>query len=123
MEIQCKNFRNISLLFLESGSEKLYEYVMKFAFPEKTTNLFAYDHIGMKYAVNGWAIYDPDQELGRIFGGDLEKSGWRITKINEDFGFCKSYPKKLVVPLSVSDEELRKVAEFRSKGLEKADLH
>ena len=40
---------------------------------------------------------------------------FRFTDINKDFSFCDTYPQKLVVPKSVTDEQLRKVGEFRSK--------
>lgn len=117
MEIQCKDFRNIILTFLESGIDRLYEYILKFAFPEKTTNLFAYDHITAKYPCDGWKVYDSEQEFRRIFGGnEFEKYGWRVSTINEDFSFSKSYPKRFLVPLTVTDEELKKVGEFRSKS-------
>jgi hypothetical protein len=36
--------------------------------------------------------------------------------VNEDFSLCATYPKLLVVPKSIDDDTLRKVADFRSKG-------
>jgi len=40
----------------------------------------------------------------------------RLSRVNEDFSLCPTYPKMLVVPKSIDDEVLRKVAEFRSRG-------
>lgn len=41
---------------------------------------------------------------------------WRITECNIDFKFCPSYPKLLIVPKSVPDEDLEEVAKFRVNG-------
>ncbi|NXK94617.1 MTMR9 protein, partial [Formicarius rufipectus] len=38
---------------------------------------------------------------------------WRLSCINRDFSVCHSYPPVVIVPKSVNDEELRKVALFR----------
>ncbi len=40
----------------------------------------------------------------------------RLSRVNEDFSLCATYPKLLVVPKSIDDDTLRKVADFRSKG-------
>ena len=39
---------------------------------------------------------------------------WRISSCNAKYDLCKSYPKNLVVPMSMSDLELKQVAAFRS---------
>lgn len=44
----------------------------------------------------------------------LENGAWRISNVNDDFSFCPSYPKYLIVPSKTSDEDLRQVAAFRS---------
>ena len=41
---------------------------------------------------------------------------WHFTTANQDFSLCETYPKVLAVPSSCSDEEIRSVAAFRSKG-------
>ena len=40
---------------------------------------------------------------------------WRFSTINQSYLFCETYPKVLVVPAAVSDEDLRQVGQFRSK--------
>ena len=40
---------------------------------------------------------------------------FRITRINEDFSLCDTYPQTLVTLSTSSDEDLRKVAAFRSR--------
>lgn len=41
---------------------------------------------------------------------------WKISKINESYEICDSYPAVWAVPAQASDEELRSVAAFRSRG-------
>lgn len=41
---------------------------------------------------------------------------WRFTNVNQDFALCETYPQVLVVPSACSDEDIRSVAAFRSKG-------
>lgn len=41
---------------------------------------------------------------------------WKISKINENYEICDSYPAVWAVPAQASDEELRSVAAFRSRG-------
>lgn len=41
---------------------------------------------------------------------------WRVTEVNKDYSLCPTYPKYLIVPTSASDDDLRNVARFRSKG-------
>lgn len=42
-----------------------------------------------------------------------QQVAWRVTKANEDFKLCPTYPERLLIPHSVSDADLGKVAEFR----------
>jgi hypothetical protein len=39
---------------------------------------------------------------------------WRVSKINADHKLCPTYPEEILVPHSVSDAELEKVASFRT---------
>lgn len=42
------------------------------------------------------------------------RGAWRISKINEDFKLCPSYPRHFLVPTYITDETLQSVANFRS---------
>ncbi|XP_077661671.1 phosphatidylinositol-3,5-bisphosphate 3-phosphatase MTMR2 isoform X4 [Eretmochelys imbricata] len=46
----------------------------------------------------------------------IPNESWRITKINERYELCDTYPAILVVPVNIPDEELKRVASFRSRG-------
>lgn len=41
---------------------------------------------------------------------------WRLSKVNEDFSVCPSYPPLVTVPKEIDDDSLRKVATFRQGG-------
>ncbi|XP_026550330.1 myotubularin-related protein 2-like, partial [Notechis scutatus] len=46
----------------------------------------------------------------------IPNESWRMTSINEQYELCDTYPALLVVPANIPDEELKKVAAFRSRG-------
>ena len=54
-----------------------------------------------------------NQELRRL---NVPMSDWRVTRINEHYAVCSSYPRLICVPKSISDEQARAVASFRSNG-------
>lgn len=41
---------------------------------------------------------------------------WKITKINEHYEICDSYPAVWAIPAQANDEDIRVVASFRSRG-------
>lgn len=46
----------------------------------------------------------------------LPNESWKITKINSNYELCDTYPAVFVVPTSVADDDLARVAAFRAKG-------
>ncbi|KAG8588048.1 hypothetical protein GDO81_005859 [Engystomops pustulosus] len=42
-----------------------------------------------------------------------ETDAWRLSDVNENFKVCPSYPEKIIVPLSCSDNSLKRAAAFR----------
>lgn len=46
----------------------------------------------------------------------FQTSEWRLSYVNKEFAVCLSYPPIVIVPKSVDDEALRKVAAFRHGG-------
>ncbi len=68
----------------------------------------------MQYSVsNGWSIYEPLMEFRRM---KVPNETWRITRINDKYKLCDTYPAILAVPQAATDEELQSVASFRSRG-------
>ncbi|CAG0900287.1 unnamed protein product [Darwinula stevensoni] len=46
----------------------------------------------------------------------LPNESWRITRINDSYDICESYPSVWGVPSAASDDDLKAVASFRSRG-------
>lgn len=61
----------------------------------------------------GWRIFSARAEFQRQ---GVPNSKWRLTDVNKDYAYCESYPSLLAVPAGISDEELKEVFAFRSKG-------
>ncbi|XP_009465642.1 PREDICTED: myotubularin-related protein 9 [Nipponia nippon] len=59
---------------------------------------------------DGWRSFLPDQEFELLSSVTDE---WRLSCINKEFSVCPSYPPVVIVPKSIDDEALRKVAMFR----------
>lgn len=99
-----------------------------------------------KYEENGWDVYKPMEEFRRqvrrvqselkkkkkkaflrtflcqypmvsnCFLQGLPNNKWRITLINKNYELCDTYPTVLTVPFKSKEEDLRRVAMFRSRG-------
>ncbi|XP_071411466.1 phosphatidylinositol-3,5-bisphosphate 3-phosphatase MTMR2 isoform X2 [Pithys albifrons albifrons] len=74
--------------------------------------LFAFEYKEV-FPENGWKVYDPTWEYRRQ---GIPNESWRLTKINERYELCDTYPAILAVPVNIPDEELKRVASFRSRG-------
>lgn len=53
----------------------------------------------------------------------IPNESWRITKVNDHYDLCDTYPSTLVVPVNIPDEEVKRVAAFRAKGRIPVSLH
>ncbi|NXC16325.1 MTMR1 protein, partial [Corythaeola cristata] len=115
IEIVCKDMRNLRLAYKKEEQNRLeiFENLVTRAFPVSNgLPLFAFSY-KEKFAVNGWKVYDPMAEYKRQ---GLPNESWKISKINSTYELCDTYPAILVVPTSVKDDDLSKVAAFRAKG-------
>uniref|UniRef100_A0A8C6GPX2 Myotubularin n=1 Tax=Mus spicilegus TaxID=10103 RepID=A0A8C6GPX2_MUSSI len=66
-----------------------------------------------KFNVDGWTVYNPVEEYRRQ---GLPNHHWRISFINKCYELCETYPALLVVPYRTSDDDLRRIATFRSRN-------
>ncbi|XP_055464728.1 myotubularin-related protein 1 isoform X3 [Psammomys obesus] len=110
-----RDMRNLRLAYKQEEQRKLgiFENLNKHAFPLSNGQvLFAFNY-KEKFPVNGWKVYDPVSEYKRQ---GLPNESWKISKINSNYEFCDTYPAIIVVPTSVKDDDLSKVAAFRAKG-------
>lgn len=115
IEITCKDIRNYRFAHSRENHSRrdVFEKLQQYAFPyNNKLSLFAFE-FKEKFPVNGWQVYEPIAEYKRL--GSITET-WKITKINENYELCDSYPAILVVPSAASEEDLRQVAQFRSRG-------
>ncbi|KAK5618861.1 Myotubularin- protein 2 [Crenichthys baileyi] len=114
--VVCKDMRNLRFAHkqLEDTLKKsVFEVLIKFAFPVSNgLQIFAFEY-GQVFPENGWKVYDPISEYKRQ---GIPNESWRITKVNDHFELCDTYPSTLVVPVNIPDEEMKRVAAFRVKG-------
>ncbi|XP_031789692.1 myotubularin-related protein 2 [Piliocolobus tephrosceles] len=115
LETVCKDIRSLRFAHKPEGRTRrsIFENLMKYAFPvSNNLPLFAFEYKEV-FPENGWKLYDPLLEYRRQ---GIPNESWRITKINERYELCDTYPALLVVPANIPDEELKRVGSFRSRG-------
>ncbi|XP_029029737.1 myotubularin-related protein 2 isoform X1 [Betta splendens] len=112
----CKDMRNLRFAHkqIEDTLRKsIFEVLMKFAFPVSNgLQIYAFEYTQV-FPENGWKVYDPITEYKRQ---GIPNESWRITKVNDHYELCETYPSTLAVPVNIPDEELKRVAAFRAKG-------
>ncbi|XP_048191471.1 myotubularin isoform X3 [Perognathus longimembris pacificus] len=115
LDITCKDLRNLRFALKQEGHSRrdMFETLTKYAFPlAHSLPLFAFLN-EEKFNEEGWAVYNPVEEYRRQ---GLPNHHWRITFINKCYELCDTYPALLVVPYRTSDDDLRRVATFRSRN-------
>uniref|UniRef100_T1IY29 phosphatidylinositol-3,5-bisphosphate 3-phosphatase n=1 Tax=Strigamia maritima TaxID=126957 RepID=T1IY29_STRMM len=111
----CKDMRNLRFSHKQENHSRrnVFEKLQQYAFPfSHKLQFFAFD-CKMDFGLNGWNVYDPVAELKRQ---GLPTESWKIAKINENYELCDTYPAILAVPAVATDDDLRAVANFRSRG-------
>ncbi|XP_048369899.1 myotubularin-related protein 1 isoform X5 [Sphaerodactylus townsendi] len=114
IEIVCKDMRNLRFAYKQEEHRlEIFQNLITRAFPlSHGMPLFAFSY-KEKFPINGWKVYDPMAEYKRQ---GLPNESWKFSKINSMYEFCDTYPAILVVPASVKDDDLSRVAAFRAKG-------
>ncbi|XP_006632800.1 myotubularin isoform X1 [Lepisosteus oculatus] len=115
LDITCKDMRNLRFALKQEGHSRrdIFEILFRYAFP-LSHGLILFAFLSQeKFPENGWNVYNPMQEYRRQ---GLPNKTWRITFLNNNYELCDTYPTILVVPYTASDEDLRKVAVFRSRN-------
>nr|XP_008273256.2 myotubularin isoform X4 [Oryctolagus cuniculus] len=115
LDITCKDMRNLRFALKQEGHSRrdMFEILTRYAFPlAHSLPLFAFLN-EEKFNVDGWMVYNPVEEYRRQ---GLPNHQWRITFINKCYELCETYPALLVVPYRASDDDLRRVAAFRSRN-------
>eukprot|EP01102_Stenamoeba_stenopodia_P002829 TRINITY_DN1269_c0_g2_i1.p1 TRINITY_DN1269_c0_g2~~TRINITY_DN1269_c0_g2_i1.p1 ORF type:complete len:741 (+),score=156.13 TRINITY_DN1269_c0_g2_i1:149-2371(+) len=124
LHIQTKDGRMLKFkLASETHFKETYEQLAKYAYPPELNSLFAFTYkqyfikeVGKGQDIRKYTnpdIYDPIREYQRI---GIPCAGYRISTANQDYKLCPTYPSLLVVPEGITDEQLKSVAAFRSRG-------
>jgi len=99
----------------------IYTQLLTQCFPNKNSsfNSFANNYrLNSNFnKIDGWKIYDPEAEYKRQgLNFSDEKSKFRLTKINNDWKICDTYPKLLVVPTFFTEDNINEGSKFRTKN-------
>ncbi|KAK9971516.1 hypothetical protein ABG768_024879 [Culter alburnus] len=114
MEIVCKDMRSPRFAYKKEPQSNLeiLDVLTKYAFPlSNELSLFAFQY-KEQFPVDGWKVYDPVAEYKRM---GLPNESWTISKINSNYEVCDTYPALLVIPTSITEDEVKRVASFRVK--------
>ncbi|CAB3368858.1 Hypothetical predicted protein [Cloeon dipterum] len=115
IEVFCKDMRNLRFAHKQENHSRrsVFEKLQLRAFPlSHSLPLFAFDYQDT-FPEDGWAVYEPVAELKRM---GVPNDSWKISRVNENYEICDSYPQIWAVPACASDEDLKAVAAFRSRG-------
>lgn len=123
LQIGCKDARTYRITFENNEScLEWYDHIQKTAEPPKQLDqLFAfYYYVWTKEKDPTSRCVEKDdsfdekmfwEEMHRM---EFEGHSWRISKVNENYKLCPSYPPYLLVPSCINDTILESVAKFRS---------
>lgn len=121
IRIRGRDFKFVTLNIEDSKKAKdVYESIKgatcRLGSVEKL-HAFVYDPPPPEKKISGWEIYDAKAEWKRqgISDKGVDR-GWRISKINVDYGFSPTYPALLPVPSSISDNTLNYAGRYRSRA-------
>ena len=121
IDIILKDYRSFSFKLIADDYVKFDQIINEFGTPNQNIKYFRhayfyYNEFSKKEKdenyIDGWTIYDEEDEF-RYQDLDFENT-FRILD-NSKFDFCSSYPKKIVVPISMTDDDIKKCSAFRTK--------
>ncbi|KAI0725006.1 phosphatases II [Fomitopsis betulina] len=116
--LRTRTFDTIRLLLApESSAIDVFDTVKELTVATSVTQLYAFYYVpNPPYAAtNGWSLFSPREEFGRMGVGSRTKA-WRFTDINKDYSLSPTYPARFVVPTRISDTTLQYAVKYRSKG-------
>ncbi|KAK0160024.1 hypothetical protein PV328_007471 [Microctonus aethiopoides] len=115
IEVFCKDMRNLRFAHKQENHSRrdVFEKLQQYSFPlSHKLPLFAFEY-SEQFSENGWTVYEPIAELKRM---GVNNDMWKITKINDTYTVCDSYPAIWAVPTAATDDDLQSSAGFRSRG-------
>eukprot|EP00095_Tigriopus_kingsejongensis_P005833 maker-scaffold425_size175135-snap-gene-0.54 protein:Tk05833 transcript:maker-scaffold425_size175135-snap-gene-0.54-mRNA-1 annotation:"myotubularin-related protein 2" len=115
LEIVCKDIRSLrfALNKIDSNRRDIFETLHLYCFPRSHNAPFFAFKFTDTFLGDGWNVYDPVGELKRQ---GLPNESWKISRINDRYEICDTYPRILGTPASVPDDKVMEVAKFRARG-------
>ncbi|KAJ7444861.1 protein-tyrosine phosphatase-like protein [Mycena latifolia] len=117
LTFHSRTFETFSLAFNKEGdASDVFDSVKELTVATSVEQLYAFFYTPSPPLPTreGWSIYSPRDEFGRMGVGSRTKA-WRFTDINKDYSFSPTYPSRLVVPTRISDTTLQYASKYRSK--------
>ena len=116
-EILLKDNRNFVLKFSPKSFYEFNEIIEKFVLPAKSQKYFnfAYYFNNKKKTNKNVKLYNLIEEFKRQ-GINFESNKQFRLLNNKNFQLCESYPKDLIVPYDMSDDEIKESSKFRTKN-------
>ena len=121
IDIILKDYRSYSFKLEAEDYIKFNEIIQEFGMPSQNIkyfrhayyyyNIYSKEEKSENY-IDGWTIYDYEDEF-RYQNLDFDNT-FRVID-NSKFDFCSSYPKKIVVPISMTDDDIKKCGTYRTK--------
>jgi myotubularin-related protein 3/4 len=129
LHVLCKDARTYRVQFAASGQAEEWtrRLLDEISPPVKLEDIFAFAHFA-------WAAEGGHEELAEATQGGREEpadctwfrselarlrfdlqGAWRVSLANTDHKLCPTYPQEILLPASISDSVLEKVAQFRSQ--------
>jgi hypothetical protein len=103
--IQYKHFVAIEITFQTAQQTNLFVLTLKPIYYVNELSCFI-----KQTSTTPWNAYDPITDFER-----MDTKNWRLSNLNKEYKFSKSYPSKIMVPKTISDNTIRHCAKFRSK--------
>lgn len=100
IEILCKDIRTLRFALSKGDSQprkNIFDTLRMYAFPVTNNHpMFAFQFTD-RYPdhCDGWKVYEPMVEYRRL---GLPNESWRLSRINDKYDFCETYPRLLGVP-------------------------
>lgn len=120
IRLRCRDFTFVSFDFIsDTQARDAFETIRNLTCRLNSLEklyAFTYQAQGAEKDVNGWTVYNPMQEWRRMgVGPKARNTAWRISDINLDYTYSPTYPARLVVPTTISDNVLNYAGRYRSR--------
>ena len=122
IELTLKDTRVLKFHVKDDTKSTFYLNFESLAFPRDAKMLYSFTELyhnvikKEKHYFNGWSIYDPIREFSREGVTEDNNLGLRFCYVNKDYSLCETYPKFLIAPKKISDEDLKTASQYRTKN-------